>query len=314
MNMKIIESVSQASTYVAELKKNGQTIGFVPTLGGLHPGHQLLMQRAREENDVILISIFLNPMQFRKKQFDAYPSDFEQDQRVAKVSQVDIIFHPTVKEMFPFVEQNDDFFKSQENELINRDRAHFVKETKTKNGIDNLISVPENLVYRLDGTMHPWVFDGAATIVYKLFKVLQPHNAYFGEKDIQQLAILTNMAASYFPDIKVVGVPTLRDGDQLAFSSRNVLLSAEQRQSALSVYHALQHGEQLIRSGESNTHMVLKAMTEMIKAQPLVQIDYIDIVEKRSLQSLRQIKDDTILYAAFFIKGIRLTDTLIVKL
>ncbi len=312
MNMKMIESVSGASTYVAELKKNGQTIGLVPTLGGLHPGHQLLMQKAREENDITLISIFLNPMQFRKKQFDAYPSDFEQDKRVAKATQVDMIFHPTVKEMFPFVEQIDDFFKYQENELIDRDREHFVREDK--NGIDNLISVPANLVYRLDGTMHPWVFDGAATIVYKLFEVLQPHNAYFGEKDIQQLAILTNMAASYFPDITVIGVPTLRDADQLAFSSRNVLLSAEQRQSALNVYHALQHGEKLIREGESDTHIVLNAMKEIIKAQPLVQIDYLDIVEKRSLQSSKQIKGDTILYAAFFVKGIRLTDTLIVEL
>ncbi len=312
--MKIIEYISKTSTYIDELKKNGQTIGFVPTLGGLHPGHQLLMQKAREENDITLISIFLNPMQFRKKQFLAYPSDFEQDKRVAKETQVDMIFHPTVKGMFPFVEQIDDFFKCQEDELIDRDRAHFVIETKDKNGIDNLIRVPTNLVYRLDGTMHPWVFDGAATIVYKLFKLLQPHNAYFGEKDIQQLAILTNMAASYFPDIKVMGVPTLRDADQLAFSSRNVLLSAEQRQSALSVYHALQHGEKLIRSGESDTHIVLNAMKEIIKAHPLVQIDYIDIVEKRSLQSSKQIKGDIVLYAAFFVKGIRLTDTLIIDL
>jgi len=312
--MEIIESVYQANTYIADLKNKGKTIGLVPTLGGLHSGHQLLMQKAREENDITLISIFLNPMQFRKKQFDAYPSDFEQDKRVAKASQVDMIFHPTVKEMFPFVEQIDDFFKYQEDELKNRDKAHFVRETKDKNGIDNLIRIPTNLVYRLDGTMHPWVFDGAATIVYKLFKVLQPHNAYFGEKDIQQLAILTNLAASYFPNIKVIGVPTLRDADQLAFSSRNVLLSAEQRQSALSVYHALQHGEKLILEGESDTHIVLNAMKEIIKAQPLVQIDYLDIVEKRSLQSSKQIKGDTILYAAFFVKGIRLTDTIIVEL
>jgi pantoate--beta-alanine ligase len=312
--MEIISSVSEAAHYSAELKKKGYTIGLVPTLGGLHSGHQLLMQNSREDNDITFISIFLNPMQFRKKKFENYPSDFEQDKHVAQVSQLDMIFHPTIKDMFPCVQEIDDFFKYQEDKSRRRDEQHFIKETKDKNGIDNLISVPTHLVYRLDGTLHPWFFDGAATIVYKLFEVLQPHKAYFGEKDIQQLAILTNMAAAYFPDIKIIGVPTLRDADQLAFSSRNVLLSPEQRQSALSVYHALEHGEQLIRSGESETELVLNAMKAIIETQPLVKIDYIDIVEKKSLQSSKKITGDMILYVAFFVKGIRLTDTIIVNL
>lgn len=312
--MKIIESASQASAYVAERKANGQKIGLVPTLGGLHKGHQSLMYKALEENDVLIISIFLNPMQFRKKQFLEYPSDFEQDKRLAEETQVDMIFHPSVEEIFPDVKKIDDFFQYQEEKSAVRNNQHFVIEAKNKNGIDDLIRVPSCLIYRLDGTMHPWVFDGSATIVHKLFRILQPNNAYFGEKDIQQLAILTNMADNYFPELKVIGVPTLRDADNLAFSSRNVLLSAEQRQAALSVYHVLKQGENLIKQGESNAKTILTVMTETIKTQPMIKIDYIDIVDKKSLESIKQISNDIIFYVAFFIDDIRLTDTLIVQL
>jgi pantoate--beta-alanine ligase len=310
--MKIIESISQANAYVTSLKARGQTIGFVPTLGGLHKGHQRLMQRARAENDVTIISIFLNPMQFRKKQFLEYPSNFEHDKFVATETYVDMVFHPAVKEMFQYVEQIDDFFRFQEDEFMQRHDEHFVIEAQDNNGIDNLIRVPKNLVYQLDGKMHPWFFDGSATIVYRLLKILQPNNAYFGEKDIQQLAIIMRMVDAYFPHTKVVGVPTLREADNLAFSSRNVRLSEEQRCAALSVYHALKHGENLIREGESDAGIVLNAMKKIIEIQPLVKIDYIDI-DKRLLESVRQISADIVLYAAFFVNGIRLTDTFIVE-
>ncbi len=310
--MKIIESALEASAYIADMRASGQKIGFVPTLGGLHKGHKLLMQRAREENEVVVISIFLNPMQFRKKQFIEYPSDFELDRTIAQKTDIDMIFHPPVDELFPFVKHIDDFFRFQNDEFRMRDNKHFVIEPKDKNGIDNLLRVPSTLVEQLDGKLHPWFFDGSATIVYKLFQILQPDNAYFGEKDIQQLAILWKMAETYFPYLKVVGVPTLREADGLAFSSRNVLLSDEQCQVALNVHSALRHGESLIRTGESEALLVLNAMKEIIKAQSLVKIDYIDIVDKKSLKPVSQISDGIILYVAFFINGIRLTDTLIV--
>ncbi len=309
--MKIIESVSQANAYVADIKATGQTIGFVPTLGGLHKGHQLLMQRAHEENEVTVISIFLNPMQFRKKQFLAYPSDFEQDKLIAKKTHVDMIFHPNVEEMYQQVKQIDDFFQFQADDAQQRDNERFVIEDSY--GIDNVIRVPSSLVCCLDGKMHPWFFDGSATVVYRLFKILQPNHAYFGEKDIQQLAIIMKMATDYFHEIKVVGVPTLREADGLAFSSRNVLLSGEQRQSALNVYGALKRGEKLVKAGESDSQIVLNAMTKIIEAtQPVVEIDYIDIIDKKSLKSVKKISNDIILYIAFFLSGIRLTDTLIV--
>jgi pantoate--beta-alanine ligase len=312
MPMKIIESALETSIYVANMRASGQKIGFVPTLGGLHKGHQLLMQKAREENDVVVISIFLNPMQFRKKQFIEYPSDFEQDKTIAQKTDIDLIFHPSVDEMFPFVKRIDDFFRFQNDEFRMRDNKRFVVEPKDKNGIDNLIRVPSTLVEQLDGKLHPWCFDGSATIVYKLFQILQPNRAYFGEKDIQQLAILWKMAETYFPSLKVVGVPTLREADGLAFSSRNALLSDEQRQIALNVHSALRHGESLIRRGEFEAFLVLSAMKEIIKVQSLVNIDYIDIVDKKSLKPVSQISGSIILYVAFFINGIRLIDTLIV--
>ncbi|RKZ42986.1 MAG: pantoate--beta-alanine ligase [Gammaproteobacteria bacterium] len=312
--MKIIESALKASTYIAEIKAKGKKIGFVPTLGGLHKGHQLLMQKAREQNDVTVISIFLNPMQFRKKHFIEYPSDFELDKVIAKKKRITLIFHPTIKEMFPFVRYLDDFFPFQNDEFKARDPERFVIEPKVQNSIDELIRVPNEMVYQLDGKLHPWFFDASATIVHKLFKILQPDHAYFGEKDIQQLAIITKMAETYFPAIKVIGIPTLRDADGLAFSSRNVKLSDKQRQSALKVYHALKYGENLIRKGESETRIVLTAMKKIIMAQHLLEIDYIDIVDKKSLKPVNQINNAVILYVAFFVNSIRLTDTLIINL
>jgi len=304
--MKIIEYASKANAYIAEMKAKGKKIGFVPTLGGLHKGHQSLMQKAHQENEITLISIFLNPMQFRKKQYLEYPSDFEQDKVLAQ--QIDMIFHPDVTEMFQSVNNEDDFFRFQNDECQGRLAEDFLIEEK--NGIDNLIRVPSTLVHQLDGKLHPWVFDGAATIVSRLFKILQPDNAYFGEKDIQQLAILQKMAKTYFPDIKVIGVPTLREADGLAFSSRNALLTDEQRQSALTVCRAFRHGENLIKKGELSAPTVLNAIKERIKTP--VKIDYIDIVDKKSLKPVHQIRDTIILYVAFFLNHIRLTDTLIV--
>ena len=312
--MKIIESALKASTYIAKIKARNQKIGFVPTLGGLHKGHQLLMQKAREQNDVAVISIFLNPMQFSKKQFIEYPSDFELDKAIAQKKLMELIFRPTVDEMFPSVRHLDDFFRFQNDEFKARDPEHFVIETKEQNGIDDLIRVPNEMVYQLDGKLHPWFFDASATIVYKLFKILQPNHAYFGEKDIQQLAIIIKMAETYFPAIKVIGIPTLRDTDGLAFSSRNVKLSDEQRRIALKVYHALRHGENLIKKGESEARIVLNAMKKIIKAQYLLEIDYIDIVDKKSLKPVNQINNAVILYVAFFVNSIRLTDTLIINL
>jgi len=308
--MKIIESASEARAYFAEIKKKGQTIGFVPTLGGLHKGHELLMEKARQENDVVILSIFLNPMQFRKKQYLAYPSDFEEDKQIAKQKNVDVIFHPTVAEMFTKVQALDDILQFQTEEFRLRSSKKFVIDDC--HGIDNLIRVPSNLVYCLDGKMHPWVFDGSTTIVNRFFDILQPHKAYFGEKDIQQLAILTKMATKYFPEIEVIGVPTLRETDGLAFSSRNVLLSNKERQSALGVYEAIKFGEKQIRLGELNSKIILNKIRERIQIiKPVVEIDYIDIVDKKTLTPVKQIKTDVILYVAFFINGIRLTDTLI---
>jgi len=312
--MKIIESIDQANTYIASLKADGKTIGFVPTLGGLHKGHQHLFQRARTENDITVISIFLNPMQFRKKQFQEYPSDFIQDTLVARQSCVDMIFHPQITGMYQYIEHIDDFFHFQEIDFKLRHHDNFIIETNIVCGIDNLIRVPASLVYQLDGKKHPWFFDGSATVVNKLLKILQPTKAYFGEKDIQQLAITTRLVEICFPDTKIIGVPTLREADNLAFSSRNVLLSKEQRNSALNVYHALKYGENLVREGESNAGVVLQAIKKIIEEQPLIKIDYLDIVDKKLLNSVTKISNSIILYAAFFLNEIRLTDTIIVEL
>ena len=298
--MNIITSADQARCTLNELKTKGYTIGFVPTLGGLHKGHQLLMQRSCEENDITVISIFLNPLQFRKQQFLAYPSDFNQDQRIATESKVDIIFHPSVAEMYP----HNDFFFGKTDDLTHRDPEKFIIDK-------GIMKVSSNLVNRLDGKMHPWVFDGAATIVHKFLGLLQPNRAYFGEKDFQQLAILTKMARIYFPHITIVGIPTLRDTDGLAFSSRNVLLSNQQRQSALSVCHALKQAKRKILAGETTSKNILNLILKAIS--PEITIDYIEIITQNTLAPVIHIHEDIVLYVAFFINSIRLTETLIVN-
>ncbi|MCP4700657.1 MAG: pantoate--beta-alanine ligase [Gammaproteobacteria bacterium] len=310
--MKIIKLASEANRYVADIKSSGREIGFVPTLGGLHKGHQLLMQRACEENDVTVISTFLNPMQFRKKQFIEYPKDFEEDKLAAEEADVAMMFHPSIEEMFRTVQKTDCLFDFQNDNFPNRCNDRFVIETKDKNGIDNLVRVPSNLLYRLDGILHPWFFDGSATIVYRLFNILRPTRTYFGEKDIQQVAIISKLIDACFPDIQMASVPTLREADGLAFSSRNVLLSKEQRCSALSVYLALKHGENLIMEGESDREAILTKIKAIIATESAIIIDYLDIVDRRSLEPAERIHGDAILYAAFFLDTIRLTDTVIV--
>ena len=188
--MKIINSVSEMQEYVKGIKNKGKSIGFVPTLGFLHKGHQSLMERARKENDILIVSIFVNPLQFRKDKFEQYPRDLEMDKRLAEESKADIIFAPTVEEIFPSYRSIELLCRFQSEDYKNRLSNEFSIDRSYESDLQDLIRVPANLVFKMDGKLFPQHFDGVATIVFKLFKVIEPDGAYFGEKDIQQLAII----------------------------------------------------------------------------------------------------------------------------
>ncbi len=312
--MRIFNYIKEIQDFITGKKENGLTIGFVATLGGLHSGHQTLMRKAKSENDITIISLFLNPMQFRKQQFLNYPCDFAQDKYIAQQTNIEAIFYPAITEMFPYVTTIEKFFRCQNELILERDLNNFTIKAKNDIDIDNIVYVPHKLVNSLDGKLHNWSFDGAATIVYKLFQAIQPDCAYFGEKDIQQLIILQQMAEVYFPAIKVIGVPTLREVDGLPFSSRNSLLSPQAHQIALTATKSIIHGKNMIEKGERQKNIVINEIKAIIASQAEIKIDYLDIVDKYSLQPIEQIKDDIILYIAFFVNQVRLTDTLILKI
>lgn len=309
--MKIVKSISEMSEYVSGMKRRGKSIGFVPTLGSLHKGHRSLMKKAGDDNDILVISIFVNPLQFKKKQFEEYPVDLEGDKNIAKEMGVDVIFHPSVEEVFPSVSPIDDLFEFQLAGPDGRQSNSFSFETFAKSGL-KIIRVPENLCNKMDGKNFPWHFDGVATIVFKLFEIITPHKAYFGEKDIQQLTIIHRLVKDFNFDVIIESMPTVREIDGLAFSSRNSLLSSEQRKSALIIYSALKKGEGMVQNGEEGPMEILNEMEKIVRSGPLVSIEHIDVLESNTLETAKRIIGTIILYVSVKISEIRLTDCLII--
>ncbi len=312
--MEIIETVKGAKVFISEKRRSNKTIGFVPTLGFLHKGHQALMEKARQENDIVAVSIFVNPLQFKRKQFEEYPRDLERDKKIIDDMGVDMIFSPSVNEMYPSVDSIGELFKLQliEPDLVCDDM--FVVESNDENELDDFIIAPRDLTNKLDGKYFPWHFDAVATIVHRLFKTIEPDRAYFGEKDFQQLLILREMAKELWLDIEIKGVPTVRDSAGLALSSRNSLLTTDQRHAATIVYTALKKGEEMIKNGEKESETIISKISDVINSEPIVEIDFAGIVCANTLERVRTINGNVILYASYFINGIRLTDNIIVRL
>jgi len=311
--MLIIKTVNQMQKYIDSLKQQGKTIGFVPTLGHLHKGHQSLMEYAHKENDILLISIFVNPLQFRKKQFHDYPTDFDRDKQIADQMSADAIFAPSIEEIYPFAKSLDVLFDIQDCDHTKRSQTDFIIENKTDSFLDSIIRVPSKLTDKMDGINFPWHFDGVASVVYRLFKIIRPDRSYFGQKDTQQLAIVINLTKQFFPQIEIKNVPTLRQENGLVFSSRNSLLTPSQTESVLVVYKTLTTAEQMIKNGNKKTSAIIKKMTDMIKSKPDIEIDYLDIIDLETLDKTDTISSTVVIYCAILINGIRLTDNLIIK-
>ncbi len=281
--MEVVTKAKEMQDIALTLKKEGKSIGFVPTMGYFHEGHLSLMRKAREENDIVVVSIFVNPLQFGPNEdYERYPRDEERDLKLAGEVGVDYVFMPTVEELYP-----DDF-------------STYVEVEKLTEG--------------LCGRCRPGHFRGVTTVVAKLFNIVQPNRAYFGKKDYQQLKVIQRMVRDLNFPIEIVPCPTVREPDGLAMSSRNKYLSPDERKSALSLYKSLKLAEELIKSGERNPEKVKKEMEKLILNHPHVtKIDYIEIVDPEDLEPVKEISSDVLVALAAWVGKARLIDNLEVR-
>lgn len=279
--MKIVKTVDEVREIVANWRKEGLSIGLVPTMGYLHEGHQSLIKKASEQNDRVIVSDFVNPMQFGENEdFDSYPRDIERDSEICEVAGGDVIFNPEISEMYS------EYFSS------------FVNMNTLPNG--------------LCGKSRPIHFKGVCTVVAKLFNIVCPDRAYFGQKDAQQLAIIKRMVSDLNFNIEIIGCPIIREEDGLAKSSRNTYLSQEERQAAVILSRSLKVGKKLIEDGEKDAKKVIAAITEEIEKEKLAKIDYVEIVDMNMLQPVTEINGPILTAIAVYIGKTRLIDNFIV--
>ena len=275
--MRIVESIKDVRATVKEWKAKGLKVGFVPTMGYLHEGHESLIRKASEENDRVVVSIFVNPIQFGPKEdLSTYPRDLERDSKVCESAGADIIFHPENEEMY---------FK---------DFSTFVDMNGLTDG--------------LCGKSRPTHFRGVCTVVTKLFNIVAPDRAYFGEKDAQQLAVIKRMVRDLNIDIEIIGCPIVREKDGLAKSSRNTYLSVEERNDATILNKSLTLAKEKIQAGERDSEVIIKLIQEVINSEKLARIDYIEVVDSLSMEKVERIEKSVLVAIAVFIGKTRLID------
>ena len=280
--MKVVSTIEEVRAYVKTWRKEGKSIGFVPTMGYLHEGHGSLIQKARENNDKVVVSIFVNPMQFGPTEdLASYPRDLEKDSAFCASLGADLIFHPEPEEMY-------------------------------QEGFCSYVDM-DVLTKELCGLSRPVHFRGVCTVVSKLFHIVMPDRAYFWQKDAQQLAIIRRMVKDLNMDLEIVGCPIIREADGLAKSSRNTYLSKEERKAALCLSRSIRLGQSLVEQGETNAKKVLEAMKVEIQKEPLAKIDYIKCVNGLTMQQVETIKAPILVAMAVYIGKTRLIDNFIVE-
>ena len=273
--MEIAYTVADAKRITRAWKREGKTIGLVPTMGYLHEGHASLIKRARQENDRVVVSVFLNPTQFAPTEdLDRYPRDFDHDCKLCEEMGADLVFHPEPSEMY-------------------HDPHAYVN-------IDLLSAT-------MDGAARPIHFRGVCTVVSKLFNIMQPDNAYFGQKDAQQLAIVKKFVEDLNFDVKVNGCPIVREPDGLAKSSRNTYLSPEERAAAPVLYRAVKHGQEIIQPGMKSADLEA-AMKAVLAEEPLADTEYVTAVDALTMQPVETIDRDVLVAMAVRIGKTRLID------
>ena len=279
--MKIVGTVKEVREQVKEWKKQGLSVGFVPTMGYLHEGHKSLMEAARKDNDKVVVSIFVNPMQFGPTEdLATYPRDLDHDAALCESAGVDLIFHPEAEEMYE------------------KDFCSFVDMTGLTEG--------------LCGKTRPIHFRGVCTVVNKLFNIVTPDHAYFGQKDGQQLAVIKRMVRDLNMDIEIVGCPIVREEDGLAKSSRNTYLPPEERKAALILSKTVALGKELAKT-EKDANKVVEAMKKNIETEPLAKIDYVEAVDALSMAPVEKLEGACMLAMAVYIGKTRLIDNTLIN-
>jgi pantoate--beta-alanine ligase len=278
---RMIDTISGIEAYVAACRKAGKKVGFVPTMGAFHEGHLTLMREARRNNGAVIVSIFVNPIQFTAgEDFDRYPRRIEQDTKMAESEGVDVIFSPSVAEMYP-------------------------------KGFDTYVDQTD-LPAKLCGEFRVGHFRGVMTIVTKLFNIVKPDTAYFGQKDYQQSLIIRRTVTDLNLEVAVKVLPTVREEDGVAMSSRNVYLGPKQRKDATCLIQALRRAEDMVNNGTSSAAVVSTEMKRLIKKVKGTRVEYIAIVNSETLEPVKEIKGKTLIALAVRIGKARLIDNVIV--
>ena len=275
--MKLVKTKQEVRDIVKEWRKQGLTVGFVPTMGYLHEGHASLIDASSKNNDRTVVSIFVNPMQFSPNEdLESYPRDIVHDSKVCEEHGADLIFNPEPEEMY-----NDMFCSYVDMDVLTKE---------------------------LCGLSRPIHFRGVCTVVSKLFNIVKPDNAYFGQKDAQQLAVIKRMVEDLDMDIKINGCPIVREADGLAKSSRNTYLSPEERQAALILSKTIAVGRELVKNGEKNAKKIVSQMIKNIETEPLARIDYVKIVDALTMQQIDNLDRPALCAMAVYIGKTRLID------
>jgi pantoate--beta-alanine ligase len=280
--MKVIETVKEMKEIASQARSAGKIITFVPTMGYFHEGHLSLMREGRKQGDLLIVSLFVNPTQFGPSEdFKNYPRDFERDAKMAEEVGVDILFTPGVMEMYP------------------SDHQTTVRIEK----------VTQNLC----GKSRPTHFQGVTTVVLMLFEIVLPHLAIFGEKDYQQLITIQQMVRDLHMSVEVRGMPTVRETDGLAMSSRNTYLLPEERKAALSLYRSLQRAKELLQKGERRADRIMNEVRGVLQSEPLVRVDYAQICNAYTLQDIDRVEGDVVIALAAYLGKTRLIDNLVYR-
>ncbi|WP_408955459.1 pantoate--beta-alanine ligase [Natroniella sp. ANB-PHB2] len=278
--MEVVKEISEVRGFINQSEE--QAVGFVPTMGYLHQGHLALIEQAREENELVVLSIFVNPTQFGPDEdYEEYPRDLERDLELARNGGVDLVFMPDADKMY-------------------------------KNNAATKVEVT-GLTGKLCGASRAGHFSGVCTVVSKLFNIVNPTRAYFGQKDYQQVLVIKRMVEDLNFDLEIVTVPIVREEDGLAISSRNKYLNQAEREAALVLFDSLQRAKELIDNGERNAKAIGEVLSNKIEAEPLAEIDYVSIVDGNNLEKIDQISGRVLIALAVYIGETRLIDNLVVE-
>ena len=281
--MQVIKQIEQLKQVVRDVKRQGKTVGLVPTMGYLHEGHLTLMRRARQEQGLVIATLFVNPLQFGPQEdYADYPRDLARDCELAESTGIDVLFAPAVDEMYP------------------------AGNGKTLTFVD-----VEKITASLCGASRPGHFRGVATVVTKLFNIAEADVAYFGQKDAQQVAVIRRMAEDLNMNVKIVAVPIVRESDGLAMSSRNKYLDSAQRQAALVLSRSLERAATLLAAGERDSSLIVATVRDLISQEPLAEIDYVSLVDPLTMEGLDRVETRALLALAVKFGKTRLIDNML---